>query len=202
MKVSHVLYKVHNLEEGVRAFQEKGFHVEYGSKSHPHNALIYFPNGPYIELLSAAPVPKYAQVLLRLIGKGKVADRFKRWASVEEGFFGLCLENYEQDFRSEEKILNNYAQKYFITDSGRTDPMDRVLKWKLLFPYALKLPFLMTYFNVDPKPTVVKHPNGIKQIIKVSFGTDESLIPVIQALCDDEILNIHLGFGVSEVIYS
>ena len=68
MKVSHVLYKVKDLEESVKKFQNLGFKVEYGSKSKPHNALIYFSEGPYIELLHKAPVPIYVNIILRLLG--------------------------------------------------------------------------------------------------------------------------------------
>ena len=50
MKVSHVLYKVINLQDSVTKFQNMGFKVEFGSKNKPHNALIYFSEGPYIEL--------------------------------------------------------------------------------------------------------------------------------------------------------
>ena len=35
----------------------------------------------------------------------------------------------------------------------------------------INLPFLMTYFNIDPKPKNFIHPNGIKRINKVSYNT-------------------------------
>ena len=201
MKVSHVLYKTNNLEECVVKFKNKGFEVEFGSKTNPHNALIYFSEGPYIELLKKAPVPFYINLLLKVVGKGKVADRFKYWKNVEEGFFGLCLENYETDFKEEEKILIKNQQNYFITKSSRTDNLNRILKWKLLFPYELKLPFLMTYFNIDPKPKNFVHPNGIKRIKRISFGTDKKHISIIEELCDDKILELFIGNGVQEVSY-
>ena len=87
MKVSHVLYKTNNLEECVVNFKNMGFEVEFGSKTNPHNALIYFSEGPYIELLKKAPVPFYINLLLRIVGKGKVVDRFKYWKNTKEGFF-------------------------------------------------------------------------------------------------------------------
>jgi hypothetical protein len=201
MKVSHVLYKTNNLEECVVKFKNMGFEVEFGSKTNPHNALIYFSEGPYIEILKKAPVPFYINLLLRVVGKGKVADRFKYWKTVEEGFFGLCLENYETDFKEEEKILIKNQQNYFITKSSRTDNLNRILKWKLLFPYELKLPFLMTYFNFDPKPKNFVHPNGIKRIKRISFGTDKKHISIIEELCDDKILELFIGNGVQEVSY-
>lgn len=202
MKVSHVLYKVNNLQDSVTKFQNMGFKVEFGSKNKPHNALIYFSEGPYIELLNKAPVPFYISLVLKLLGKGKVAKRFKYWKNVEEGFFGLCLENYEVDFKREEDILIKHGQKYFITKSSRTDPLNRILKWNLLFPYELKLPFLMTYFNINPKPKNLIHPNGVKKIKRISFGTDKNLIPIIEELCDDKILELYVGNGVHNLTYN
>ena len=52
MKISHVLYKVNNLEDTVSQFRNQGFTVEYGKKDKPYNALIYFEEGPYIESVS------------------------------------------------------------------------------------------------------------------------------------------------------
>ena len=37
---------------------------------------------------------------------------------------------------------------------------------------ALDVPFLMTYFSVDPKPVNFVHPNGIREVGKVVYGTD------------------------------
>ena len=201
MKVGHVLYKVNNLEDAVIKFREQGFKVEYGSKNSPHNALIYFSEGTYIELLSEAPVPFYISLILRLSGRGKVADRFNHWKNVEEGFFGVCLESSEINFNVEEKILIAHRQRYFITKSSRTDPLNRLLKWSLLFPYELKLPFLMTRFNIDPRPKSLIHPNGVKGIRSITFGTDQGLIPIIREICDDKILELGVGTGVNKVTY-
>ncbi len=201
MKVSHVLYKVKNLDASIIKFQNMGFKVEIGSKKKPHNALIYFSDGPYIELLNKAPVPFYINIILKLIGKGKVAERFRYWKDVNEGFFGVCLENYETNFNKEENILTKNGQNYFITNSSRTDYLNRTLKWKLLFPYELKLPFLMTYFNIDPKPKNFIHPNGVKKIKSISLGTDQNLIPIINELCDDTILELFIGKGIKRLTY-
>lgn len=202
MIVSHILYKVNDLEASMRYFRSLGFQVEYGSKEKPHNALIYFSDGPYIELLKKAPISGATQLLLRGLGQGKVADRFKHWERVEEGFFGLCLENDQTHFTLEKSILKQYQQTYFTTKSKRKDPFNRLLKWKLLFPHELKLPFLMTAFNINPKPNNFIHPNGTKRIEQVTFGTDEHLFPVIEALCNDNCLNLCIGKGVLRVSYT
>lgn len=201
MKVSHVIYKVDNLKKGYNYFKSKGFEIEYGSKNNPHNALIYFSKGPYIEVLESVHIPLYAKLFLKLIGKGKVVDRLTQWNNAKEGFIELCLENNDTNFEIEEQILNKYNQDYFKTKSKRLDPADRLLKWKLLFPDELKIPFLMTYFNIDPKPKSYIHPNRIKGIRRISYGTDADLIPLVNELCDDKILMLSVGNEVIGVEY-
>jgi hypothetical protein len=201
MKVSHILFKVDDLEKSVEKFRDKGFNVEYGSKRHPHNALIYFSEGPYIELINKVSVSALAKNFLRLLGKGKVIERIENWENRKEGFFEICLENYSTNFEEEEGILKKHEKSYFITKSKRTDPANRALKWRMLFPFDLNLPFFMTYFNIDPKPKDFIHPNGTVKIKSITYGTQTYLIPIIKELCDDEILELFEGEGVKDVTY-
>ena len=201
MKVSHVLYKTNNLEASFKEFEKLGYKVVYGSRKKPHNALIYFSEGPYIELLEKAPVSSFLKVILRLLGKGKVVDRFNSWENSTEGFFEICLENNTTNFKKEEKILAKFEEGYFITNSKRIDASNRVLKWKLLFPNQTKIPFLMTKFNINPKPKNFVHPNKIKRIKQISYSTEASIIPVINELCNDDILQLFIGKRDCKVTY-
>ena len=201
MKVSHVLYKTNNLEASFKEFEKLGYKVVYGSRKKPHNALIYFSEGPYIELLEKAPVSSFLKVILRLLGKGKVVDRFNSWENSTEGFFEICLENNTTNFKKEEKILAKFEEGYFITNSKRIDVSNRVLKWKLLFPNQIKIPFLMTQFNINPKPKNFVHPNKIKRIKQISYSTEASIIPVINELCNDDILQLFIGKRDCKVTY-
>ena len=199
--LSHVLYKVSNLNKSVNEFIKKGFHVEFGSKKNPHNALIYFSEGPYIELIEKAPVSKFSKSLLKLIGKQKLVDRFNNWENSKPGYFEICLETYSNNFKNEIKILNRYDQKYFLTSSKRLDPKNRLLKWKLLFPMEINYPFFMTYFNIDPKPKNFVHPNGISKIKKVVYGLDKKLKNLLEDLCEDDLLFFKEGSGELEVMF-
>ena len=201
MKVSHVLYKTNNLEASFKEFEKLGYKVVYGSRKKPHNALIYFSEGPYIELLEKAPVSSFLKAILRLLGKGKVVDRFNSWENSTEGFFEICLENNTTNFKKEEKILAKFGEDYFITNSKRIDVSNRVLKWKLLFPNQIKIPFLMTQFNINPKPKNFVHPNKIKRIKQISYSTEASIIPVINELCNDDILQLFIGKRDCKVTY-
>lgn len=201
MKVSHVLYKTNNLEASFKEFEKLGYKVVYGSRKKPHNALIYFSEGPYIELLEKAPVSSFLKAILRLLGKAKVVDRFNSWENSTEGFFEICLENNTTNFKKEEKILAKFGEDYFITNSKRIDVSNRVLKWKLLFPNQIKIPFLMTQFNINPKPKNFVHPNKIKRIKQISYSTEASIIPVINELCNDDILQLFIGKRDCKVTY-
>ena len=199
MKLSHILYKVNDLNKSVEDFKNQGFRVEYGSKKHPHNALIYFSEGPYIELLEKAPISFIQKFVLKIIGKGYLVDRFNSWANSAPGFFEICFENYQDHFHHEIKVLETNNQAFFMTKSKRLDSFNRLLKWKLLFPKEIKIPFLMTYFNIDPKPKNFTHPNGIKKIEKVVYGSDQKLTSIIQEICNDTVLSIENGEGVKRV---
>ena len=57
--------------------------------------------------------------------------------------------------------------------------MNRILKWKLLFPRQIKIPFLMTPFNMNQKPKNFIHPNKITRIQQVSYVTEPNIIGII-----------------------
>lgn len=59
MRSGHVIYKVNDLQQAVQEWRRKGFEVEYGRKQNPINALIYFSEGAYIELLQNTGMPKW-----------------------------------------------------------------------------------------------------------------------------------------------
>lgn len=196
MKLSHIILKVERLDRAVQEYREKGFSVEYGRKKNPINALIYFSNGPYIELLDGTRMPGAAKTAMRFFGKGMIIDRLQRLDDCAPGYCELALENYETDLNREIAILQKHGIKSCKAPSRRVDTHGRDLRFRLAFPEALDVPFLMTYFSVDPKPVNFVHPNGIREVGKVVYGTDPSRFAVIQELCDDKRLELTEGGGI------
>ena len=130
-----------------------------------------------------------------------MAERFTSWENTEEGFFEICLENNTSNFRAEKNLLKQLGEKYFVTQSKRIDPMNRILKWKLLFPRQIKIPFLMTQFNINPKPRNFIHPNKIRRIHQVSYVTEPNIVGIINELCNDDRLQLSTGKGGCKVTY-
>lgn len=197
MKVSHIMYRVRDLEQGVEEFRAKGFEVEYGREKNPINALIYFSEGPYIELLAGSKMPAFFKGLFRLLGHGKLVDRLNSYDNHPGGPCGLALENYKTDLDAECAILKKHGYDAGQRNIQRNDTKGRKLRFRVAFPNDVQLPFFMTYFNIDPKPKVFVHPNGVTRISRVAFGTRKELFPVIRELCDDEMLELQEGDGVT-----
>jgi len=49
------------------------------------------------------------------------------------------------------------------------------------------------------KPVNFIHPNGIRRIKSISFGTREELIPIIRELCNDPVLTLFMGRGIKDL---
>lgn len=201
MKVSHIIYKVSNLYEAVEEFKSKGFEVEFGTSKNPYNAIIYFSEGPYLELLASSGMPGMVKKLLRVFGKGRFADRLDYWDNHRGGPCGVALENYKKDLEEEIRILEKHKLGYFKMGSRRNDTKGRKLRFTCLFPDELQIPFFMTYFNIDPKPKNFIHPNGVKRIKNISFGTKEEFVPIIGELCDDATLTLFIGNKIKDLEY-
>lgn len=205
MKLGHLIYKVDNIQEAVEKWQKAGFVVEYGRAKKPYNAIIYFSEGPYIELLSNTNMPFIIRPLLKL-GKGRMMiKRFETWTKQKDRWCELCIEKEPGDLKNEIEILNKYGiDGIYLKNGKRVDTKGRVLKYKCFFPNELKLPFLMSYFETDPKPKNFIHPNGIKKISKVSYRTSDKLIPVLTELLDDDNLELiadNTEYGIVDVEY-
>lgn len=200
MKLGHVIYKVDDLEQAVAEYTAKGFTVEYGRAKKPYNALVYFAEGPYFELLGSTGMPGFVKRMLRVFGKGAFVDRLDAWDRAPEGYVGLCLENDRPDVDLEQGILDQAKLTYLKGRSGRTDPKGRKLRFRGIFPDDMQVPVLMSAFNMRVRPPAgYIHPNGATRIKSVSFGSRQELFPVIRELCDDKGLTLFAGTGVRDV---
>lgn len=197
MKTSHVILKVEDLDAAVREYRERGFAVEYGRAKNPINALIYFSKGPFIELLDGTGLPAPLKALMRILGKNALFKRFGRLDSCAPGYCELALESYGKDLKEEKALLARHGIKCSEMPGRRVDTQGRDLRFRVAAPEALDLPFFMTYFSVDPKPVDFIHPNGIREVGRVVYGTDPGRFALIRALCDDERLELVAGEGIS-----
>jgi len=191
MRLGHVIYVVKDLDAAVKEWREKGFTVEYGRTKKPMNALIYFSEGPYIELLKDGGMSSIARRIMRLFGKGDFMNRFDYWAKAPEGWTSLCIEKNPGGLEEEISYLDSVGIKgTYMQNLKRVDTKGRELKYKCYFTHDYNMPFLMSYFNIDPKPLNYTHPNGIKRISRVIYRTDKKNAAALNHLVQDDTLQI------------
>ena len=189
MRSGHIIYKVNNLQWAVKECRDKGFEVEYGRKENPNNALIYFSEGAYIELLQNTGMPKIVKLISKLFLKRM--ERFNYWDTCDEGLCGFCI---EKDFGSLDKevefLKKNGIKGILFNNLKRIDTKNRVLQYKCFFPEGIDFPFLMSYFSIDPKPVNFVHPNGVRKIKKIVIKIDENHANILKQLINDDVLEI------------
>ncbi len=205
MRAGHIIFGVDDVEEAVKKWEDKGFHVEYGTKSKNRNALIYFSEGPYIELLSVSSIPSFLRWILLLFGGRPFMDRMDYLATpalMNKDVAGFCIEKDSGELLNEIEFLKKKGVSgFYMKNCKRNDPKGNKLTWKLFFPKTLGLPFLMTYFDKgDPKPKNFVHPNGAISIKKVKLVTDEKSISILSELIDDERIDCEVGDLKAQVV--
>ena len=128
---------------------------------------------------------------MRLFGKGEFMNRFDYWAKAPEGWTSLCIEKDPGGLEEEISYLDSAGIKgTYMQNLKRVDTKGRELKYKCYFTHDYNMPFLMSYFNIDPKPLNYTHPNGIKKISRVIYRTDKKNATALNHLVQDDILQI------------
>ncbi len=202
MRAGHIMYIVSDLEASVEEWRKKGFNVEYGSKV-KRNALIFFSEGPYIELSAANAMNGFFSFILNMMGGQSFVKRVTQKEIVDKDRGVFCIEKDPGDLLEEIEFLKHRGEDGFYFKKGkRKDLHGRVLTWKLFFPNNLGLPFLMSYFDngEDPKPKNYVHPNGIKRIKKLTYVSDEKSIAILEDLLDDDCIELKVGSKTGEVV--
>ncbi len=201
MRAGHIIYAVNDLEKAMKQWKEKGFKVEYARKSKKINAIIYFSTGPFIELIDMTSFPKFLLKLMSIFGGKAMVDRMNIAKKGDYNSAILCIEKDGNDLEQEIELLKKYGKKgEYLKRNRRKTPDGEVLKWKLFFPYDLSLPFLMSYYNIDPKPKNFVHPNGAKYVKSLELHTNKESIDILKQLIDDSSIKLFESKAKSEVI--
>lgn len=200
MKVNHLLYKVDNLETSVAYYRKQGFSVEYGMEKNPYNALIYFPKGPYIELINNMNMPGYLRVILRLFGKKKFVEGMISQENANQGFIRICFECEEEKVEDVCKLYKRNNRKIMKIKVKRTDTKGRELSCNTIFPEEAELPFVKTLFSNEAALHKVKHPNGAQRIVGLEYGVLQKDKNILEALNSDKIMKVKRGSGIGHVL--
>jgi catechol 2,3-dioxygenase-like lactoylglutathione lyase family enzyme len=160
LRCSHVVCRVADIEVAVRDFTDLGFTVEWGSDpKRADNALIWFAEGPFIELLRPPP-PAMRWPLTALYGRA-VAGRIARWARSGEGWCDVALETDATELAPTRAALQAAGVDVSrIVKGKRTRPDGQPVRYEFLAPAPPRLPFVVSAYDPPQRPAHVAHANG------------------------------------------
>ncbi len=180
----HLVIKVHNLQQAVQSFTAAGFVVTNGGThkgGYSENALIFFADGSFIELLAMKKGLK--PFFLRLYSKtrGFMALKYSRkWGlfhrfydralTLPEGITDFCL--LTDDLKSQLQRIDR--EGLFVTRpiaASRKRPDGTTLSWQMASTLLTELPFLRGPYSPDlpPPAAATAHANGIMGIKSVTM---------------------------------
>ncbi|MBA4701047.1 MAG: VOC family protein [Ruminococcus sp.] len=203
MDISHLLYKVDNLKESVQKFRDMGFQVEYGREKEPYNALIYFPDHSYIELIENMHITSFIKMLLKLFRMKEYLETSLEQEKVSEGFFRLAF-HMEED---EKGLLKRRYKEIlecdtFLTPVSRKDIHGNTIKCKCLLPSNANYPFFNTALRGGDVWNI-EHPNKINGIKKLVYSATKEEIRFFRGLSIDTRIEIVDGSrGISYIEFN
>jgi hypothetical protein len=176
LSIDHVILVVSNLQIASKQFGQLGFTVIPGgvhSGGATHNALVPFPDGTYLELLSTTKSSRLRLLSilrrLRLLGFYMGDDTLINRRLTTDLACGLGMADYcmaSADLKMEIGELSTRGEKFSSPiPGGRKRPDGKEIAWLTSVPRTLDLPFLIE--DITPRelrlPAVGEdyHPNGI-----------------------------------------
>lgn len=196
MKISHLLYKVDDINEAVNHFRSLGFSVSFGKKKNPYNALIYFQDKTYIELIENMNLTKFVEIFLYLIGKKDFVNGLKKMEKMNEGFIRFSFHINEKIIESIKNIcVNEFGEKVCIVNVKRSDVADNKLSCSCVFPYDSTFPFFNTRLKGNENLWNIKHPNKIIGIKSISYATTGKEYDFIKKFNDEGFIKLIHGKG-------
>ncbi|MEM7217858.1 MAG: VOC family protein [Pseudomonadota bacterium] len=184
---SHVLCKVDDLHAAVEAWRDAGFTVQFGDAgSRAINALVWFDEGPFIELILAerARPPRAFEFVVKHLLRSRWVQRFDRWATQRDGWCELALETHGS-VKPVVAEAREWGLKVFGPVNNRRQPPDSPpIKTQTAFPHDLDLPILMGAYRPNPRPTRTAHANGASGIRQIALELPERAQAALKRLLD------------------
>ena len=211
LPLDHVVISVSNLKKSVEQFKSLGFHVEYGGQNGPtHNALIFFKDGTYIELISLRFRFLKALLKTRLLLAHLSFDnrktislnaRFSTWFNQKPSMCDWCLRC--EDIHKTVAALQTQGQVMTkVENFERMRPDGMVAKWRLSGAESRSLPFLIEDISSPnirvPYAENSNHDNGVIGISGLTVNqqdldvTDNQLAFFCNTLADESLLRTNI----------
>jgi hypothetical protein len=173
MFISHVLYKVDHLADAVKKLEKGGFQVHVpGNVEDAFHAIVWFETGPYLEVIVPEKSMSIPHWIMNLTGYGLFVKRQKKWCDSPIGWCDFGIESYSYDLKREKEILRNLNIKFKAFNPKVKNPEGEEINWWNVVIGDNNFPFMVSAYNIDPRPTKIVHPNGAREVESVLLGKE------------------------------
>lgn len=205
MKLSHVLFRVNDLQQAVAQLTAAGFIVEYGTKpEQAYNAFIWFEEGIFIEIYKEKPLAGWSKFLLNILGYGALLQRMEKWKNIGHGWCEWSVETETAGLAYQHDILKQHRIPFVMHKRAkRIDVKGRLLKWSLIFPKNIYFPFIMSAYVPNPRPLYIAHPNQISKIESIVVGEAQLDLHLMSLLAIDrsKLVLVKGAKGLQTIIF-
>lgn len=186
LRCSHVLCKVDDIHAAARDYRDLGFTVELGAaEQKAHNALIWFEDGPFIELFELSPRFSLLRWPFGLAFGAAAGDRLARWAKPGEGWRDLAVETDDLQLHAVRSDLRAAGISVSRVMKGkRTKQEGQPVRYQFLAARPVDLPFVVSAYDPPQKPKSIAHANGANGISRVRVGVVGRDRAAFQAIAD------------------
>lgn len=191
-KISHLQYKVKNLENAMRRFKQLGFDIERANEK-SKNAFIWFETGPYIEVIEMSKKLVIFAYLFRWVYGKAMKERWQKWCCNKEGFIDFAIESTNKEYRNIKNFPKNQKiLKDFGIQSNKVITWNRknLKKEKISFSYLpvlpASLPFIVSVYSKEQHPSHILHKNNIEQIQCVTFKCKEKEYRILKDIMEND----------------
>lgn len=178
-QLDHVLIKVGNLTEAVTDFRRMGFTTYYGSspENKAYNAMVYFEDGTFIELVDTNRFPLLFRKLLQwkmLKPLGFMLNRVTDYVLAENGPIDYCV--HSSNIASDHKDLGVYFHLTKIRQMNRMNHLRKKVSWSLFSTSKKVIPFVISDYTPEklPKSNAICHDNDACGIGELNLSIDSN----------------------------
>lgn len=190
-RLDHIVIAVGmELDAAMNAYRALGFSVVYGgihASGATHNALIWFPEGAFIELMA-------------LTGRAATPGEVDYSPMIRDrrGVAGVCLR--PADFTAEIAARRARGEAVSAPErGGRLRPDGVQLAWQVAFVNGGIDPFLIEWLSppdsvrLPRDPAVITHANGVTGLIGADVGAGQVRVSGPPALPADLVWGVRFG---------
>lgn len=212
-RISHIQIRVRDIRKAVADFRDAGFVVHWNEAVRAPNAFIWFPDGPFVEIMTMHNRLRFLTPVLGIFFGRPMAQRFNKWIDSPVGLCDLAIEPLDPVLRQVDELsgcrrlidrVPGVRPSRVMTAHRPAESGGRV-RFSFMGLLPRGLPFVASAHDIDQRPVNdPPHRNGARSIEELRFVFGEAEWQMLLALVSerpDRVLRVtrpsEMGLGLA-----